>query len=200
MLCLSDERRGSMRRPEYPWNLAFARLDAAEARICIPANAAAKFAPVRQYFVVVSRLGDGLAWYVLLAALPLSFGPSAAWASAHLGLTALFNVWLYRHLKLRFVRERPFAANRGVSAMTTPLDRYSFPSGHTLHATAFSTMVAAYFPELLWIVLPFAASVALSRVILGLHYPSDVLAGALIGALTARLSLAIGGFVGSVPA
>jgi undecaprenyl-diphosphatase len=70
----------------------------------------------------------------------------------------------------------------------TPLDKFSFPSGHTLHAVVFSTVVLSYYPALSIVVLPFTVMVGLSRVVLGLHYPSDVLAGALIGAAIATVS------------
>jgi undecaprenyl-diphosphatase len=70
----------------------------------------------------------------------------------------------------------------------TPLDKFSFPSGHTLHAVVFGLVAINYFPQLSVIVVPFTAMVGLSRVVLGLHYPSDVLAGALIGTLIASLS------------
>jgi undecaprenyl-diphosphatase len=72
-----------------------------------------------------------------------------------------------------------------------PLDEFSFPSGHTLHAVVFSTVVTAYYPPLGWLVWPFTALVAASRLVLGLHYVSDVLAGALIGASIAALTLAL---------
>ena len=72
-----------------------------------------------------------------------------------------------------------------------PLDKYSFPSGHTLHAVAFSTLLIAGLPQLAGFLITFTLLVALSRMVLGLHYPSDVLIGALLGWLLARLSLAL---------
>jgi undecaprenyl-diphosphatase len=173
------------------WPAAFARLDDVEVRLCLPVNAVGRYLPVRGYFAAVSRLGDGIAWYLLLAVLPLVQGAGAIAGSVHMGLTALAGVAVYRFLKARLLRERPFASHRGVRMFTAPLDRYSFPSGHTLHAVCFSVMLATYQPQLLWLVVPFAASVAASRVVLGLHYPSDVLAGGLIGWLLAELSLTL---------
>ena len=72
-----------------------------------------------------------------------------------------------------------------------PLDRYSFPSGHTLHAVAFSTVVLATYGILAWLLVPFTLAVATSRVVLGLHYPTDVAAGAAVGALLAVSTLAL---------
>ena len=69
-----------------------------------------------------------------------------------------------------------------------PLDEFSFPSGHTFHALSFTIIACSYIPELCWVLIPFAILVALSRIILGLHYPSDVLAGAILGTLMADLS------------
>ena len=86
-------------------------------------------------------------------------------------------------------RPRPFAADLRIRAWVAPLDEYSFPSGHTLHAVSFSVVALAYYPWLAPLLLPFTAGVALSRVVLGLHYPSDVLAATGIALLLGGASL-----------
>jgi undecaprenyl-diphosphatase len=65
------------------------------------------------------------------------------------------------------------------------LDRFSFPSGHTLHAVSFTLIICTALPVLALILVPLALLIALSRVVLGLHYPSDVLAGGVLGAVIA---------------
>lgn len=171
----------------------FARLDAFEVRLCKPVNAFAQMHVVRSYFCFVSRIGDWPLWVSLLLALPVIYGNVAWPAVAHMAATSAVGILVYKALKLTLVRERPFASYAEVQLFSRPMDRYSFPSGHTLHATAFMVMLASYYPALFWPMLPLAISIALSRVILGLHYPSDVVAGAAIGFVLARLSLALGG-------
>ena len=70
-----------------------------------------------------------------------------------------------------------------------PLDEFSFPSGHTLHAVSFTLIALAYVPMLAPLLVPFTLLVALSRIVLGLHYPSDVLAATVIGSLLGAISL-----------
>jgi undecaprenyl-diphosphatase len=167
-----------------------ARIDAAEYGLCRTLNRGVTYALVRRVFQVASRLGDGIAWYVMILALPVFYGMSAVKPSIVMAATGLLGVLLYSALKRLFVRERPFITHQSIDLAAAPLDRYSFPSGHTLHAVAFAWQASAHFPELTWVLVPFAALVAGSRVVLGLHYPTDVLAGAAIGAVLAELGLA----------
>jgi undecaprenyl-diphosphatase len=110
-------------------------------------------------------------------------------ASAHMAATGVVALTLYKVLKRWTRRPRPFAADLRIRAWVAPLDEYSFPSGHTLHAVSFSVVALAYYPWLAPVLLPFTAGVALSRVVLGLHYPSDVLAATGIALLLGSASL-----------
>lgn len=167
----------------------FRRADQAERRLCLFANAACRRESVRIFFRLVSRLGDGVFWYLLMATMPLwmlwsgrgglADGLEVAAEMLAAGATGLL---LYKALKNRLVRERPFISLIGIECAMPPLDRYSFPSGHTLHAVTFTSLAIHHIPELAGVLVPFALLVAASRVVLGLHYPSDVLAGALLGA------------------
>lgn len=160
-----------------------ARVDAAEYGLCRRLNCGASGGPARQIFRIASRLGDGLIWYALMLALPFLYGAAGARVALVMALTGIASVLLYKWLKNVVVRERPFITHAGLSLGTAPLDRYSFPSGHTLHAVCFTWQAIAAFPQLAWVLVPLAALIAASRVVLGLHYPTDVLAGAVIGAL-----------------
>lgn len=139
----------------------------------------------------VSRLGDGLAWYALMLALLLRFGTDAVPAVLHMIAAGLACTALYKLIKQGTVRPRPYQTQPGIMLFAAPLDHFSFPSGHTLHAVAFTLVAVGYYPSLAWLAVPFTLLVAASRVVLGLHYPSDVLAGVAIGATIAGASFLV---------
>jgi undecaprenyl-diphosphatase len=168
-----------------------ARFDAAEYRLCRQLNRGSALLPLRRLFQVASRLGDGSVWYLLLAALPLVYGAAALRPVLAMAATGVAGALIYKWLKARLVRERPFIRHAGIELAMAPLDRYSFPSGHTLHAVSFAWQACAHFPELTWVLAPLAGLIAASRVVLGLHYPTDVLAGAALGAGLAAIGLAV---------
>jgi undecaprenyl-diphosphatase len=152
-------------------------------------NRASIHPSIRQTFRLISRLGDGIFWYGLMLWLLLKYQAGALLPVLHMAAAGLACTVLYKWLKRKTHRPRPFDKSPGISCGIAPLDQFSFPSGHTLHAVAFSIVALAYYPALAWLLLPFTALVAISRLVLGLHYPSDVLAGILIGATVSGLSL-----------
>ena len=165
------------------------RIQRWDERVCLRFNRAVRQGILLLGFRAVSRLGDGLFWYALMLALLLGYGSAAASAVAHILLVGIACTAAYRALKRGTVRPRPYQVHAAIAMGAAPLDRFSFPSGHALHAVAFTVVTAWHFP---WLAAPlalFTLLVAASRVVLGLHYPSDVLAGAFLGGVLALASL-----------
>ncbi len=154
-------------------------------------NASVDVAPVRVLLRLASRLGDGAFWYSVMLALTVAQGRPGLEAVLRMLAAGVVGFAVYKPLKSSTTRARPYQAPGDVRAGIAPLDAFSFPSGHTLHAVAFTVVAVSHFPALVSVLVPFTLLVALSRVVLGLHYPSDVLAGAAIGAAVAQAVLAL---------
>jgi undecaprenyl-diphosphatase len=142
---------------------------------------------VRVWMLAATRLGDGWLWLGTAVVLAMSGHRGLRVLSAGAVSAGVANVLLFC-LKSRFRRVRPCERVKPRHFDVGPLawfpsDRFSFPSGHALNAFAIGTVIALAFPLAAVPVLAVASSVAASRVVLGLHWPSDVLAGALAGLL-----------------
>ncbi|MHB1283311.1 MAG: phosphatase PAP2 family protein [Metallibacterium scheffleri] len=165
-------------------------------RLCLRANRWGAQRVVGSFFRFVSRLGDGVFWYALMAALSIFGGERGLRATVEMAATGLLALALYYLLKRWTQRPRPFRSVDGIVAHVPPLDEFSFPSGHTLQAVSFSLIASAWFPMLIPLLLVFTLLVAASRIVLGLHYPSDVLAASGIGLLLGGGALALGSMLG----
>jgi len=137
---------------------------------------------------VVSRLSDGWMWFAVLLAMPWLDHVSGTSVSIRMFAVGSVDLLIYVIVKHMIARPRPYRSCPGIRACTPSLDEFSFPSGHTLHAVASAVILGSYYPPLHYLLWPFAVLVGISRIVLGLHYPSDVLVGAAVGALTAAVS------------
>lgn len=139
-------------------------------------------------FRTASRLGDGGLW-VSCALLLGGFGGREERLAVAAGLLAVgASVALFMAIKNLIGRPRPCDAWSSVTSLMAAPDRFSFPSGHTMTAFAVYAAFAAILPGSAPLFLPLAILIGLSRVFLGLHYPTDVLVGALLGTTLGRLA------------
>lgn len=164
-----------------------------ELALCTIINRASHINVIKTFFALISRLGDGVFWYTLILLLPFLYGFDAFGASIHMLSVGIVALLSYKAIKSLTERPRPCVVKQDLLLGTAPLDQYSFPSGHTMHAVSFTLVALHYYPELALLLLPFTALVALSRVVLALHYPTDVLCGALLGGGIALLSFTLTG-------
>ena len=165
------------------------RMQAWDSALCVSVSHSSQYRLIRAWFRIISRLGDGVFWYTLMAAILITQQADGLKPVLHMLVAGLTGTLIYKWLKHKTHRPRPYQVHQDVFVTGKPLDRFSFPSGHTLHAVAFGLVALFYFPLLAVILIPFIVMVAMSCVILGLHYPSDVLAGAAIGYAIAAISI-----------
>lgn len=151
---------------------------------------------IRLWMICATRGGDGWLWYALGIVLLVFGGRPGALAVGQAAAAAMCGVGLFLWLKKKTARRRPCALEAHCWANLLPPDQFSFPSGHTITAFAVAVPVTAQFPEAAVGVWFCAVSIAVSRIILGMHFFSDVAAGATLGWL---LGTAARGLVGYGP-
>lgn len=142
---------------------------------------------------LVSRSGDG-ELYALLGLLVCMTDFATACKLLPAGMLAFaLELPLYLLVKRKVKRRRPFERIPGLHYLIKPPDRFSFPSGHTAAACLMATLTSAYYPEGTLVSCLWAGSIGFSRVYNGVHYPTDVLAGAILGVSCAQVSMGLVG-------
>lgn len=137
----------------------------------------------------ISRLGNGSVYIFIL--LLVCFDAKQGTEFLYLCIFAFAIVWpLYLLLKNIVRRDRP-SERLSLLLAVHPLESFSFPSGHTAFAFAFAALLSEIYPVFGFIAYSIATLIGLSRVLLGVHYPTDTLAGALLGVACADVSMGL---------
>ncbi len=161
------------------------KLDLITFQWCMQRKHSADIAAISRW---ISRLGDGYG-YLLLALLLIAL---EVHHSEELLITALIaftiELPLYLLFKNTIRRNRPAAAIGGFNAFLAPADKFSFPSGHTAAAFLMATLISTFYPEYTLLGYSIAALIGSSRVLLGVHFPTDIIAGIVLGIGSAMLA------------
>src|ERR1700741_3616566 len=136
---------------------------------------------IRYWMIAATRVGDGWLWYSLAIILLIVGGPNPSAAVSTSACAALAGVFVFKALKKISHRQRPCHMEPHCWSRVLPPDQFSFPSGHTMTAFSIALVVSYFYPGLEGALYFLAASIAVSRVVLGMHFMSDVLAGAILG-------------------
>jgi undecaprenyl-diphosphatase len=146
---------------------------------------------IRIWMICATRGGDGWLWYAMGLILLMFGGENRFRAVASAGLAAALGIGSFLKLKKLTGRRRPGVFEPHCWATLLPPDQFSFPSGHTITAFAVAVSLGAFYPGLALGLLFCALSIAASRILLGMHFLSDVLAGGAIGAILAYGSVTL---------
>jgi undecaprenyl-diphosphatase len=140
---------------------------------------------VRLWALFATRGGDGWLWYAM-GLIILLFGGEQRFVAVGCAIAAAgTGILLFQRLKKVTGRRRPCAIEPHCWATLLPPDQFSFPSGHTITAFSVAVTLAYFYPYLTAGLMFCAVSIAASRILLGMHFLSDVLAGMAIGSLLA---------------
>jgi len=130
-----------------------------------------------------TKAGDGWLWALVGIAVLLSSDAMRFRAFEAAGFAVTAGIVLFHKVKRVFCRTRPSDIEPHCWAHIVTRDRFSFPSGHSTTAFAVAVSLGSFYPEISPVLLVLAANVALSRVVVGMHFLSDVLVGSAMGAL-----------------
>ncbi len=141
------------------------------------------------FFPLITKLGDAGIFWILAAAVMLIF-PKTRKTGAMMGLALVFGLIVCNlTLKPLIARIRPYDVNTGIALIVDRMHDFSFPSGHTTASFEGAVVLLLRDKRLGIPAMVLAVLIAFSRLYLYVHFPTDVLAGAVLGTLFAFLAV-----------
>jgi undecaprenyl-diphosphatase len=138
---------------------------------------------VQTWMMLATRLGDGYVWMLATVVVLLSGSANRYRAASAAWLASAVSVFVFQNIKKHVGRKRPCEIQPHRWAQLLPPDQFSFPSGHTMTAFAFAVALRPFFPQAWMLLVLLAINIGISRILLGMHFFTDILAGALLGCL-----------------
>lgn len=155
----------------------------------LPSNQPEKLLP--KAFFYISKTGDGYLYApiaMVLYYLDKEHGNIFVFTAL---MAYLLEIPIYLAMKHLFKRPRPCDYIQHLTALIIPSDKFSLPSGHTAAAFLMATIVSQFYPSLALVAFIWATLIGISRIVLRVHFPLDVIIGASLGCFIAFVSLSI---------
>lgn len=150
-------------------------------------NSRIKCAILDKIFPLLTHIGSAVTT-IAICLLMMILGDEFVYSAGFAALISLaVSHLIVQGLKKTVRRKRPIDVLPEISTFKISFDRYSFPSGHTTAVFSIATTVSMYMPLLSFLLFPVAFLIGISRIYVGVHYPSDVLAGFIIAIATSVL-------------
>lgn len=143
----------------------------------------------------ISKTADGWVYALFVIGYGLVEWPQASHFLKYFLSAFVIERLIYFVLKNSFRRNRPADAIADFSSFIIPSDKFSFPSGHTSAAFLFVVFIGYLIPALMPFLLGWAVLVAMSRIFLGVHFPTDTVVGAILGTSVGISVLNFGAFL-----
>ncbi|MGI9875538.1 phosphatase PAP2 family protein [Vibrio chagasii] len=164
------------------------RWDVAFSVFCLKNRFSGQHATVSK---AISHTGDGHL-YILIALIALLADSKTGSDFLIVGLTAFaIELPIYWFAKNTLKRRRPAEFSSLLHSHIVPSDKYSLPSGHAAAAFVMATLIGHFYPSLYLLSLAWAAAIAVSRILLGVHFLTDVLIGAALGMACTSLAISL---------
>jgi undecaprenyl-diphosphatase len=143
------------------------------------------------FMAVASHIGNGYLYPIVGVLIAIVDSTALKMLISLAVLSFVIELSVYGIIKLNFKRTRPCDLIEGVHNLTSIQDRFSFPSGHAAAAFLMATVLRFLYPQLTIPLYLIACAIGISRIYNGLHFPSDVLVGTLLGYLSAKVAILI---------